>query len=506
MHSPAAIVRKPTLAVLALAAGALAVVLLLVYGPGPHGAKASSHAEAPLIGQDPRADNTDLYAFVSPENAGHGHDHRELHPARGAGQRAELLQLRRQRPLRDQDRQQRGRLRTTSAYQFRFTTATRNPDTFLYNTGPIGSLDRPELEPAADLQRDARPLQEGREGRRGRQEQAGRARREHPDAARQHRPALDAELRRARGRGGHEPAGRHQGLRRPARRSVLRRPRLDLRPGRAASVQPVPPDPAAADSRAWTARELQHALDRDPGSDRGSSRQAPNNRTIGIYASASRQKETVLQKDGTKDGHGPWMQVSRLGNPLINEVVIPLGNKDYWNRSDPSEDSQFEHYYSTPEVSRLENLLYGGVAPAHRRDGPRRSRRDPADRRQPAASTSTSPGDTQSDLLRLNTASSPARTGRARRSRPRTSPIGSACSQRCRPVRLPERPAPRRRRDRHRSARLREGYGAFLNTTFGLPNRTPEQRCWATASTRTICRFSHTFPYVASPHQGYEVP
>ena len=68
MHSSAASVRKPALGVAAFVLGALAIVLLLVYGPGPHRASASSHAEAPLIGQDPRADNTDLYAFVSPEN------------------------------------------------------------------------------------------------------------------------------------------------------------------------------------------------------------------------------------------------------------------------------------------------------------------------------------------------------------------------------------------------------------------------------------------------------
>src|SRR5437764_861518 len=61
-------VRKPLLAAAALAVGALAIVMLLVFGPGPHAAKASSHSEAPLISQDPRADNTDLYAFVSPEN------------------------------------------------------------------------------------------------------------------------------------------------------------------------------------------------------------------------------------------------------------------------------------------------------------------------------------------------------------------------------------------------------------------------------------------------------
>ncbi|TMC67286.1 MAG: DUF4331 domain-containing protein, partial [Chloroflexi bacterium] len=68
VHSHVATVRTPLLAALALAVGTVAFLLLLVYGAAPQGAKASSHAEAPLISQDPRADNTDLYAFVSPEN------------------------------------------------------------------------------------------------------------------------------------------------------------------------------------------------------------------------------------------------------------------------------------------------------------------------------------------------------------------------------------------------------------------------------------------------------
>ena len=59
------------------------------------------------------------------------------------------------------------------------------------------------------------------------------------------------------------------------------------------------------------------------------------------------------------------MQVSRLGNPLINEVVIPLGDKDYWNREDPAGDSQFAHYYTTPEVAHLENVLYGAPPAGH---------------------------------------------------------------------------------------------------------------------------------------------
>ena len=38
---------------------------------------------------------------------------------------------------------------------------------------------------------------------------------------------------------------------------------------------------------------------------------------------------------------GPWVQVSRLGNPLINEVIIPMGKKDYWNITEPMDDAQF---------------------------------------------------------------------------------------------------------------------------------------------------------------------
>ena len=69
----------------------------------------SSHREAPLISEDPLADNTDVYAFVSPDAARHGDADRQLDPARGAGRRPELLQVRRRRPLPDQHRQQRRR-------------------------------------------------------------------------------------------------------------------------------------------------------------------------------------------------------------------------------------------------------------------------------------------------------------------------------------------------------------------------------------------------------------
>src|SRR6185369_15784394 len=59
---------------------------------------------------------------------------------------------------------------------------------------------------------------------------------------------------------------------------------------------------------------------------------------------------------------GPLKQVSRLGMPLTNEVLINLRDKDRWNATDPSEDSQFDHYILNPEPAVLENLLYPVLA------------------------------------------------------------------------------------------------------------------------------------------------
>src|SRR3989442_1702031 len=60
---------------------------------------------------------------------------------------------------------------------------------------------------------------------------------------------------------------------------------------------------------------------------------------------------------------GPWVQVSRLGEPLINEVVIELGEKDLWNSRTPAGDSQFVDDYAQPGLQTLLPILYPGVFP-----------------------------------------------------------------------------------------------------------------------------------------------
>ena len=75
--------------------------------------------------------------------------------------------------------------------------------------------------------------------------------------------------------------------------------------------------------------------------------------TLGIWASASRRKVTVLRGNGGVQGYGPWVQVSRLGLPLINEAVIGVQDKDKYNRTKPAADvTNFGAYFLNPPIVR----------------------------------------------------------------------------------------------------------------------------------------------------------
>jgi uncharacterized protein DUF4331 len=78
-----------------------------------------------------------------------------------------------------------------------------------------------------------------------------------------------------------------------------------------------------------------------------------DNTTIGVWASASRRKVRILRSNGTDDDYGPWVQVSRLGLPLINEAVIGLQDKDKFNRTQPKNDlNNFGAYFLNPIIVR----------------------------------------------------------------------------------------------------------------------------------------------------------
>ncbi|MBD1396435.1 DUF4331 family protein [Pontibacter sp. JH31] len=86
---------------------------------------------------------------------------------------------------------------------------------------------------------------------------------------------------------------------------------------------------------------------------------------LGIWASASRPKISVRESNGLVKHMGPMVQVSRLGMPLTNEVIIPIGRKDEWNSKTPyDEDKEFEKYFTNPELALyMDDSQFGGAVP-----------------------------------------------------------------------------------------------------------------------------------------------
>ena len=335
----------------------------------PTGAAASSHREAPLIADDPAADNTDVYAFVSPdkpdtvtiianyipfEDPAGGPNYYRFDPT----VRYELHV------------DNNGDAVDDVTYQFRFKTSVGEPEHVPLQHGPGHVADRSGPERQADVLGDADDVAAAR-----RCSCSGAA-----VLAGEHRAALESELRHVAGR--RRSRRRPEGLRRAARRPVLRRPRLDLRPRRPASVQRRAPHPARDRRRARTACKNYntHTIAHPGAEDRSA---APRRRPTASSASTpvpAGRRSASCAATATSTSEGPWVQVSRLGNPLINEVVIPVGKKDYWNASSPRNDSQFLANYRSPELASLVNLLYP-VLPDTPDRQPRRPRRGAADGR-----------------------------------------------------------------------------------------------------------------------------
>jgi hypothetical protein len=100
------------------------------------------------------------------------------------------------------------------------------------------------------------------------------------------------------------------------------------------------------------------------------------NAVVGVWSSTERRRLQVTDASGgdpkatssRKRRPNRFVQVSRLGNPLVNEVVIPLGKKDQFNRTQPSKDAQlYGKYVLNPELAAVMNALFHVNAPEHNR-------------------------------------------------------------------------------------------------------------------------------------------
>jgi hypothetical protein len=94
------------------------------------------------------------------------------------------------------------------------------------------------------------------------------------------------------------------------------------------------------------------------------------NAVVGVWSTTERKRFQVAGASRKKHRgyHDGWVQVSRLGNPLVNEVVIPLGKKDQFNRTTPDRDAQlYGKYVVKPELAAVLNALFGVKAPENGR-------------------------------------------------------------------------------------------------------------------------------------------
>ena len=375
----------------------------------------SSHREAPEISKDPVADSTDVYAFVSPDRPDSVtliSNYIPLEDPAGGPNFFEFGDDVLYRILVDND----GDGEADLTYEFRFSTVVENPDTFLYNTGQILSIDSPAWNRKQFY--SVTRITKGRKGRR-KAEVLG----ENlpcppcnigPRSTPNYSTLGDAAI--------HDLPG---GIR------VFAGQRLDgfyvdlgsifdlgaLRPFQNLHLLNMPGAAEGVDTlRSFNVHSIAIQVPIPQLMRDGSTPIDPMTpaAVIGVYASASRRKAHVRDDHEHNHQSGPYVQVSRLGNPLFNEVIVPMGDKDRWNKLSPKQDNQFAKYVAQPELAKLLPVLYPGVFP--------NLAAYTADRADLLAILLTGipagivpgfqnfTGTTQADLLRLNVAIPPAAT------------------------------------------------------------------------------------------------
>jgi hypothetical protein len=124
--------------------------------------------------------------------------------------------------------------------------------------------------------------------------------------------------------------------------------------------------------------------------------------TIGAWGTTSRPRITVRRPPDPSETSGVYSQVQRLGNPLINELIIGTGSKDYWSMSEPKNDSQFASFDLDPLLARVLNAIYGIAIPT-----PPRTDLLPLVTYAPPIAAPGTPAGPIADLLRLNTGVAP---------------------------------------------------------------------------------------------------
>jgi hypothetical protein len=360
------------------------VVLMVGYQLMP--SSASSHREAPLISSDPQADTTDVYAFVSPDAPDTVTLIANWIPFEDPQGGPNFYRFG-DNVLYEIKIDNNADGAEDISYQFRFTTQVRNPNTFLYNTGPIRSIDDPNRNMFQTY--TVSRLENGRTVL-----TAGPMPTMYDNVGPASTPTyggLGSGIFAFNDVGGTSAvfAGQSDDP------FFLDLRVFDLLYG--ANLSEAGTDSLAGFNVHSLALRVPKMSLRSGGSP-----------VIGVWATASRPT-TTTRTAGSETSTGAFVQVSRLGMPLVNEVVIPVGQKDKWNGSKPVDDGQFLQYVTDPEVPKLLQAIYNIPAPATPRNDL------VAVFLTGVAGLNQPPGVRPSEMLRLNTdilpTAGPARLG-----------------------------------------------------------------------------------------------
>jgi Domain of unknown function (DUF4331) len=322
----------------------------------------SSHREAPEISKDPVADSTDVYAFVSPDQPDTVTLIANYIPLQGPAGGPNFYEFGGD-VLYEIHVDNSGDGRADISYQFRFRTQLQDPDTFLYNVGPIESLTSPNW--------NRRQFYTVTRAEHGSQQVLGTGLACPPcnigplstpsyaslaDAAVHDLPGGITVFAGQRAEGFYVDLGAIFDL-------------ADLRPFEQLHAQYglnvfSGPAPGVNATAALNVHSIAIQVPVSQLTRSGAHGEADPASVIGVWTTASRQRVRLWDADHGEDVNcGPFRQVSRLGNPLFNEVLIPLGKKDLWNSLPPSDDKQFVSYVTNPELAGLLPVLYPGVFP-----------------------------------------------------------------------------------------------------------------------------------------------
>jgi hypothetical protein len=342
----------------ALAAGSLAAT----------GVLGSSHREAPKILADPTADNTDVYAFTAPD-APHSltvvANWIPLEEPAGGPYFGKLDPRARYYVKIDNT----GDGREDVAYRWQFHSRFRNPSSFLDAAPTVDSVDDPDINfvQTYDLYRE--------EYKGGHEVASRRIAHDVPVAPANTGPKTVPDYAKVQAGAIEDLPGGGKTFVGPSDDPFF----VDLgavfdginidKPGRPAiglgNQGGGKDDVAGYNTHSFALQVPESEVTRDgkPVADAKA-----DDAVVGVWASTERRRVNVLRRGR---GHGKrWVQVSRLGNPLINEVIIPIGQKDKFNRTSPADDlKNFGQYALNPEPARLLNALFHlGVKETNRTD------------------------------------------------------------------------------------------------------------------------------------------